>query len=136
MNQEIDFEELAPWLVLLITLVGGVLRLIMLDFRGMGLDETLSVWLSSYSVSDILQWVVRIDQHPPLYYILLHFWMGLAGNKSYDARFLSVLFSTGTIPIIYLIGKRLAGLQSRLLYGSKGDHPANARIPFELNQDG
>jgi hypothetical protein len=57
----------------------------------------------------MLPWVIKIDQHPPLYYVLLHYWIGLNGNSPYDVRLLSVLLSAGTIPVIYLIGKRLSG---------------------------
>ena len=109
MNTEIDFEEFAPVLVILITLVGGFLRVLLLVLKGMWLDETFSVWLAGHSVADILQWTVKIDQSPPLYYILLHYWTALNGDKPYTVRLLSVLFGTGTIPIIYLIGKRMAG---------------------------
>jgi mannosyltransferase len=109
MNQEIDFEELAPWLVIPITLVGGFLRLLYLGKEGMWLDETFSVWMASQSIADMLQWIVRIDQHPPLYYLLLHYWVAHNGDTPYYTRLLSVLFGAGTIPIIYLIGKRMSG---------------------------
>jgi hypothetical protein len=109
MNEEIDIEELAPWLVILITLVGGGLRILLLDSKGMWLDETFSVWLTNHSVGDMLHWIVRIDQHPPLYYLLLHYWIALNGDTPYNVRLLSVLFGAGTIPIIYLIGKRMSG---------------------------
>ncbi len=110
MNEEIDLDELAPWLVLIITLVGGFLRVLLLGTKGMGLDETFSVWMASHSVGDMLQWIVRIDQHPPLYYLLLHYWIALNGDTPYYVRLLSVLFGAGTIPIIYLIGKRMSGV--------------------------
>src|SRR5512136_3209822 len=110
MNEEIDIEELAPWLVILITLMGGFLRVLLLDHKGMWLDETFSVWLANHSVLDMLQWIVKIDQHPPLYYLLLHYWIALNGDTPYYARLLSVLFGAGTIPIIYLIGKRMSGV--------------------------
>ncbi len=109
MNEEIDFEELAPWLVIIITLIGGFLRVLLLGNKGMGLDETFSVWLASHSIADMLQWIVRIDQHPPLYYLLLHYWIALNGDTPYYVRLLSVLIGAGTIPIIYLIGKRMSG---------------------------
>jgi hypothetical protein len=76
----------------------------------MWLDETFSVWLASQSVPDMLQWIVRIDQHPPLYYFLLHYWIALKGDSAYYVRLFSVLFGAGTIPIIYLIGKRMSGV--------------------------
>lgn len=109
MNEEIGFDDLAPWLAILITLVGGWLRVLLLDKNGLWLDEAFSVWAANLSVGDMLQWIVKIDQHPPLYYLLLHYWVALNGDTPYHARLLSVLFGTGTIPIIYLIGKRMSG---------------------------
>ena len=109
MNEEIDIEEWAPWVVAFITLIGGGLRIFLLDKNGMWLDETFSVWLANQSVVDMLQWIIRIDQHPPLYYLLLHYWIAHYGDTPYYARLLSVLFGTGTIPIIYLTGKRISG---------------------------
>jgi hypothetical protein len=109
MNKENELEELAPWLVIIITLIGGGLRVLLLDHKGMWLDETFSVWLANHSVADMLQWMVKIDQHPPLYYLLLHYWVTLNGDTPYYVRLLSGLFGAGTIPIIYLIGKRMSG---------------------------
>lgn len=109
MSEEIDLEELAPWFVVLITLVGGGLRVLLLASKGMWLDETFSVWVANHSVGEMLQWIVKIDQHPPLYYLLLRGWMTLNGDTPYDVRLLSALFGAGTIPIIYLIGKRMSG---------------------------
>jgi hypothetical protein len=109
MNEEIGIEELAPWLVVVLTLIGGGLRVFLLGSKGMWLDETFSVWLANHSVVDMLQWIVKIDQHPPLYYLLLHYWIALTGDTPYYVRLLSALFGAGTIPIIYLIGKRMSG---------------------------
>jgi hypothetical protein len=109
MNEEIEIEEYASWWVVIITMVGGFLRVFMLGTKGMWLDETFSVWMASHSVPDMLQWIVKIDQHPPLYYLLLHYWMAQYGDTPYYARLLSALFGAATIPIIYLIGKRMSG---------------------------
>lgn len=109
MNEEIDLNEAAPWLVGLITLVGGFLRVLLLAAKGMWLDETFSVWMASHPVGEMLHWLVQIDQHPPLYYLLLHYWIAFNGDTPYAVRLFSVLFGTGTIPMIYLIGKRISG---------------------------
>lgn len=108
MNEETDIDDWAPGLVIIITLFGGLLRVLLLPTKGMWLDETFSVWLANQSVSDMLQWIVRIDQHPPLYYLLLHSWIAHNGDTPYSARLLSALIGVGTIPIIYLIGKRMS----------------------------
>ncbi|MAT98335.1 MAG: hypothetical protein CL608_14415 [Anaerolineaceae bacterium] len=109
MNEEFELEEVAPWMVAFITLLGGGLRVLLLGNKGMWLDETFSVWLANHNVVDLLQWGVKIDQHPPLYYLLLHYWIAFKGVTPYYVRLFSVLFGVGTIPIIYLIGKRLSG---------------------------
>ena len=115
MNEEISIEELAPWLAIFITLIGGWLRVYLLANKGMWLDETFSVWIANHGVVDMLQWIVKIDQHPPLYYLLLHYWIALVGNTTpYSVRMLSVLFGAGTIPVIYLIGKRISGVVAGL----------------------
>jgi hypothetical protein len=109
MNEENELEEFAPWLAIIITVIGGFLRAVLLGNKGMGLDETFSVWLANHSVVELLQWTVKIDPHPPLYYLLLHDWIAFHGDTPYDVRQLSILFGAGTIPIIYLIGKRMSG---------------------------
>ncbi len=110
MNEEIDMEEFAPWLVVAFTLIGGWLRVFQLGSKGMWLDETFSVWLSSQSIPDMLQWIVKIDQHPPLYYLLFHYWVAHYGDTPYYVRLFSALFGTATIPVMYLIGKRISGV--------------------------
>jgi hypothetical protein len=110
MNEKITVEEAAPWLVSFITLIGGGLRVLQLGNKGMWLDETFSVWMANNSVADMLQWIVKIDQHPPLYYLLLHYWIAHFGDTPHYVRLLSVLFGVSTIPIIYLIGKRMSGV--------------------------
>jgi hypothetical protein len=82
----------------------------LLGSKGMWLDETFSVWLANHSVAEMLQWIVKIDQHPPLYYLLLHYWIALNGDTPYSVRLLSALFGAATIPMIYLIGKRMSGV--------------------------
>ncbi len=115
MNEDIELEEFAPWLVIAITLIGGALRVLLLSTKGLWWEETFSLWMSNHSVIDMLQWIARIDHHPPLYYLLLHYWMALKGNAPDSVRLLSALFGAGTIPIIYLIGKRTSGVMIGLV---------------------
>jgi len=109
MYEKSEIEELAPWLAVVITLVGGVLRLLMLGTKGLWLDETLSMWAASHNIGAMLHWVALVDHHPPLYYLLLHYWIGFNGTTPSDLRMLSALFGTATIPVVYLTGKRLSG---------------------------
>lgn len=109
MNEESDLERFAPGLVIFLVLVGGFLRVLLLGTKGMWVDETFSVWVAYHNIPDMLHWIIKVDQHPPLYYLLLHAWVANYGGTPYYARLLSALFGTATIPIIYLIGKRMSG---------------------------
>jgi len=95
-----------PYLLLAIVVLGGFLRFYQIGSKGLWLDEAFSVWLGWQSIGEMLGWLVRIDQHPPLYYALLHFWMSL-GDRAATVRALSALCGTLTIPVIYLLGRRL-----------------------------
>jgi len=87
--------------------LGGFLRVYQIGSKGLWLDEAFSVWMGGQPIEEMLGWLVRIDQHPPLYYTLLHFWMAM-GDDAATVRALSTLLGTLTIPAIYLVGRRLA----------------------------
>ena len=101
-------------LLLPIIALGAFLRLYRIGANGLWIDEAFSVWMGRQPVGQMLDWLVRIDQHPPLYYLLLHLWMRL-GDGEAVVRAFSALCSTLTIPAIYLLGRRLAGRRVGLL---------------------
>lgn len=73
------------------------------------IDEGLSVGIAHHGFLDI-PGVLRKDGSPPLYYMLLHVWMGVTGGDG-EARThaLSVLCATLTIPAAWVAGRRLFG---------------------------
>jgi mannosyltransferase len=97
------------FLPLSLVALGGFLRVYQIGSQGLWLDETFSIWMGWQPVGEMLSWLVRIDQHPPLHYLLLHFWMAvLDGDDAATVRALSALLGTLTIPVVYLLGRRLA----------------------------
>jgi mannosyltransferase len=89
--------------------LGGFLRVYRIGGKGLWLDEAFSIWMGWQPVGEMLSWLVRIDQHPPLYYLLLHLWMAVLGSDdAATVRALSALFGTLTIPVVYLLGRHLA----------------------------
>jgi hypothetical protein len=100
------FRRATPFLLLGIVALGGFLRFYQISSKGLWLDEAFSVWMGWQPLEEMLSWLVNIDQHPPLYYTLLHFWMALGDNAA-TVRALSALLGTLTIPVIYLLGRRL-----------------------------
>lgn len=94
--------------------LGAFLRLYQIGDNGLWIDEAFSIWMGRQPVGEMLGWLVQIDQHPPLYYLLLHVWMRL-GDDQAVVRGFSALCSTLTIPAIYLLGRRLADQKLGLL---------------------
>lgn len=64
------------------------------------MDEAISVGISSHPLSAI-PGILRYDGSPPLYYLLLHFWMSWVGNGEAGTRWLSLIFAELTVPVAY-----------------------------------
>jgi len=72
------------------------------------LDEALTVNIARLPVHDIPGYLKR-DGAPPLYYLLLHYWIGAFGASDVAVRSLAGLFGIATIPLAWLAGQRLGG---------------------------
>lgn len=90
-----------------VTLLALVLRFYRIGEKSIWLDEAFSLWIARHTLWEGLSWLIRIDQHPPLYYSLLHVWTELFGELQGPVRMLSALFSTATVPLFYAAGRRL-----------------------------
>ena len=52
---------------------------------------------------------LRGDTHPPLHFILLRFWREAFGEGDVAARSLSLLFGMVSLPLLFVLARRLAG---------------------------
>jgi hypothetical protein len=87
---------LAGGILFLLTAVSVFIRTRYLDGQ-FWMDEALSVGIGSHSLTAI-PGVLRHDGSPPLYYLLLHVWMGAFGNAEVATHWMSVVFGVLTIP--------------------------------------
>lgn len=109
--------------VVILTLLGFALRLYQLDQVPLRGDEAFSAlnW-AALPISESLTSIARIEPHPPLTYILFHFWYLLFGiEHEFTLRLLPGLVNILGIPAIYAIGvlltrKRQVGLIAALLW--------------------
>lgn len=72
------------------------------------LDEALTVNISGLPLERIPD-ALRRDGAPPLYYLLLHGWIRLFGSGPLAVRSLSGIVATASLPLAWLLGRRLAG---------------------------
>ena len=77
--------------------------------------EAFSIWIANHPLAEIFPWLIRIDHHPPLYYVGLHFWQALFGDLQGPVRALSALCSTLAIPVFYLATRRLFNTPTALI---------------------
>jgi hypothetical protein len=92
--------------VVLVLLVCMVMRF--LTVSDLWLDEALTVNISRLPLHQIPSFLKR-DGAPPLYYVLLHFWMGWFGTSDEAVRSLSGVFGVVTVPLAWFAGLRLGG---------------------------
>lgn len=91
----------------LIVLSGALLRIYALGEKSVWLDEAFSIWVASHRLPEVWSWLIRIDQHPPLYYSLLSLWQGVFGDRQGPVRLFSALCGIVSIPLFYAAARRL-----------------------------
>lgn len=81
--------------------------------RGLWLDEAQSVAIARLPLSSghgiTMYQALRQDGSPPLYYLLLHWWIALFGEGDRTVRALSFVLNIACIPPLLLLGRRVIG---------------------------
>ena len=88
-------------------LSGVVLRWFHLGRQSLWLDEGNTEYVSRLSPGDIVRFLARFDVHPPLYFLLEHYWRALFGSSEFALRALSALSGTLSFPVFYLLARRV-----------------------------
>ncbi|MBV8462266.1 MAG: glycosyltransferase family 39 protein, partial [Acidimicrobiales bacterium] len=99
-------RQLLAAAVVVVVVVGLVLRF--WTRSDLWLDEALTVNIARLPLHDLPSFLRR-DGAPPLYYVLLHFWIELFGTSDLAVRSLSGLFGVITLPLVWVAGCRLGG---------------------------
>jgi hypothetical protein len=94
-------------LVLFLLVAGDIVAGVALRFWTkslLWLDESQTVNIASHPLSQLTHYL-RDDGAPPLYYVLLHVWMGVAGHSDHAVRALSGVISVLGILAAYFAAK-------------------------------
>jgi len=84
---------------ILIFTLGIFLRVFLLDEESLWLDEGTSLKIAKLKTLEIVK--LESDANPPLYYLILHFWIKIFGDSEFSVRFPSVIFGSATIFIVF-----------------------------------
>lgn len=98
--------------LLTIILLGAFLRFLWIGEKSIWLDEAFTLWVANHSLREVWMWIERIDQHPPLFYLLLSLWVKLFGDSEAALRSLPALFGVATLPLIYAVTRQVSSQRS------------------------
>lgn len=100
------------WTAVAVAVIALYAAALALRSRALGaplwMDEGMSVGIASHSLSAIPH-LLRLDGSPPLYYVVLHLWMGAFGSGERAMHALSALFAVLSVPAAFWAGWRLFG---------------------------
>ena len=110
----LDVADLARWqtatALLALTAVSLWVRTRVLG-AAFWIDEGLSVGIAHHPFTSIPH-LLREDGSPPLYYLLLHVWIGWFGDGERATHALSLIAALACVPLAYWVGRSLFGALS------------------------
>lgn len=95
----------SPWAIWTVLAVAAFVRLFGLGAKSLWHDEA---WSLTYAQTSIPYQLQHPTMAPPLYHLLLHFWL-LLGQSDAWLRLPSALAGVAAVWVAFLIGQRLAG---------------------------
>jgi 4-amino-4-deoxy-L-arabinose transferase-like glycosyltransferase len=108
-----DASRETRWVLVVCCLAFG-LRLFRLDAQPLWWDEAISAHLARSPWMDIIA-DRSANLHPPLYFLLLKCWTGMAGDSPFSLRFLSTFLNVPIVPAFYVFGRRWLGRRSGII---------------------
>lgn len=111
----LDFIK-SNYLILLIFLLGLALRIYDLAGESIWYDEAVSVVASRLGIGELIKWIIETkDGNPPLYYLILHYWVPVFGDSEFMSRLPSAIFGSLSVFGIYAVGIRLFNKKTGLI---------------------
>jgi hypothetical protein len=101
-------ERLDRWLIALLLLANLALKFSWTGVNELAGDEPFTVFWAQRPLSALFA-MLRTENVPPLYYVLMHYWSQFTPPDTAWLRVPSALFSALTVWPLFLLGRRLGG---------------------------
>jgi len=118
------------WVLLILILLAFARGAWALGTKSLWWDESLSLYRARQDLAGVLsnqtvltdntQELVTVDNHPPLYFLVLWGAMRLAGKTEFALRFPSLVCAVLVVPLLYVTGKRVGGRRTALAAAALG----------------
>ena len=105
------------WLLVVLILIAFGRGVLGLGAKSLWWDESLSlhraqqdlptILSNQITLTDNIQQVITVDNHPPLYFLLLGLVVRILGKTEFALRFLSLACAVLTVPLLYATARRL-----------------------------
>ncbi len=92
------------WLVAIL-LLATALRLYRVGEMSLRADEAANLFLAAEEPSAMIQPFITTDPHLPLYFLILHYWMLLAGRSELAVRYPTVFVGVVVVALVYALGR-------------------------------
>ena len=97
-----------------VVLVNFVLRIIHTDDSSIYLDEGQTMYQVKRDVGTIINDYVKKQQNAPLYFLILHYWVGFFGLSVFKVRAFSVLMMSLTGGMVFQLGRKMRNIEFAL----------------------
>jgi 4-amino-4-deoxy-L-arabinose transferase-like glycosyltransferase len=98
-------HKVLPYFPLLLFLLNIGLKLAYLTTAAVGHDEPFSIYHAQFGLGTIVKELAK-GNNPPLFEIILHFWIKLFGISPFSVRLLPALFACLSPAVLYFFAKR------------------------------
>lgn len=90
------------------------LKLFYLTDQDICIDEPFTIYHAQFDIHDIVTFL-KPTNNPPLYEIVLHYWIKLFGIEPFSVRFLPLLFSSLTVVFVFKLASLLQEKKTALI---------------------